>query len=145
MFDVLIGLLGLPKSIFAKVQTKTHDYEAEDSATILMRMPDDADVTASFHWNSKTWAHEFEIVGTEAKVKWDPYDGGKVVKTVGRDIETLELPNADNVHQPLIEDFVKAIQDAKSPMITLGEALKTNILLDAIYKSSSTGKEITLT
>lgn len=144
MFDVLIGLLGLPKSVFAKVQTKTHDYEAEDSATILMRMPDHADVTASFHWNSKTWTHEFEIVGTEAKVKWDPYDGGKVVKTVGRDIETLELPNADNVHQPLIEDFVKAIQGAKSPMITLGEALKTNILLDAIYKSSSTGKEITL-
>lgn len=144
MFDVMIGLLGMPKSVYAKVQTKTHSYEAEDSAAIIMRMPNNADVVASFHWNSKTWTHEFEIVGTEAKIKWYPYDSGKVIKTVGRDTQELDLPNAQNVHQPLIEDFVKAIQNDASPKVTLQEALKTNILLDAVYESSKTDQEISL-
>jgi len=144
MFDVMIGLLGMPKSIYAKVQTKTHDYQVEDSATIIMRMPDNADVIANFHWNSKTWTHEFEIVGTKARIKWHPYDSGKVVKTVGRDIAELDLPNAENVHQPLVENFVKAIQNDTKPKVTLQEALKTNILLDAVYESSETGREVVL-
>ena len=144
MMDVMIGLLGMPSTVYAKVQMKTHDYEVEDSATIIMKMPNNADVIASFHWNSKTWTHEFEIVGTEAKIKWHPYDSGKVVKTVGRDIEELDMANAENVHQPLIEDFVRAIQNDTNPKVTLQEALKTNILLDAIYESSRTGGEISL-
>ena len=144
MFDVMIGLLGMPKTIYANVQTRTHDYEAEDSATIVMRMHDGADVVASFHWNSKTWTHEFEIVGTEAKVKWYPYDSGKVVKTVGRDIAELDLPNAENAHQPLVEDFIEAIQNNRDPKVTLRQAIRTNVLLDAVYQSARTGKEITL-
>ena len=144
MFDVMIGLFGLPRSVYAKVGTKTHEYEVEDSAAIIMKMPNDADVIASFHWNSKTWTHEFEIVGTEVKIKWHPYDSGKVVKTAGRDITELDLPNAENVHQPLVEDFVKAIQNNTNPKVILLEALKTNVLLDAIYESSKIGKEVLL-
>ena len=144
MFDVMIGLLGMPKSVYAKVQTKTHDYDVEDSATIIMKMPDDADVIGSFHWNSRTWTHEFEIVGTEAKIKWHPYDSGKVIKTIGRDIKELDLPNAENIHQPLVEDFVKAIQKDTAPKVTLQEALKTNILLDVVYSSAESGMEVVL-
>lgn len=144
MFDVMVGLLGMPKTVYSKVQTKTHDYEVEDSAAIVMSMPGGADVVASFHWNSKTWTHEFEIVGTEAKIKWHPFDGGKVVKTVGRDIKEIDLPNAENVHLPLVEDFVKAIQNDTEPKVTLQEALKTNVLLDAVYESAATKKEVVL-
>lgn len=144
MFDVMIGLLGMPESVYAKVQTKTHDYEVEDSAVVVMRLADGGDVVASFHWNSKTWTHEFEIVGTEARVKWHPYDSGKVVKTVGRDIEELDLPNADNVHLPLVQNFVDAVVDDKEPLIGLEEASKTNIVIDAVYRSAQAGTEIIL-
>ena len=140
----MIGLLGLPASVYAKVQTNTHDYEAEDSATIIMRMPNKVDVIASFHWNTKVWTHEVEIVGTEAKVKWHPYDAGKVVKTVGRETEELDMPNAENMHQPLVEDFVKAVVNDTEPTVTLEKALKTNILLDAVYESSASGREVIL-
>ena len=37
-----------------------------------MVMPGGAHVTAAFSWSSKTWRHEFEIVGTEAKLDWLP-------------------------------------------------------------------------
>lgn len=142
MFDVLIGLLGMPKSVYAKCSNLVHKWDVEDSVAIIMTMENGAKVIAGFNWNSKTWSHEFEIVGTRAKIKWHPYDSGKVIKTVERDIQELNLPNAENVHSPLIEDFERAIQQEVDPVVTLAEAAKTNILLDAVYASSSSGKEV---
>ena len=142
MFDILIGLFGLPEKVYAKAVTLTHDYTVEDSASAIMTMPGGAQVVCSFNWNSKTWSHEFEIVGTEAKVKWHPYDSDSVVKTVGRDIREIATPNHENAHFPLIEDFVSAVDEARAPAITATEAAKTNLLLDAVYRSARQNTEV---
>jgi len=144
MFDVLIGLFGMPVGVYAKCENLVHRWEVEDSAAIIMKLNNGALVTASFGWNSKTWRHEMEIVGTEAKVDWLPYDTGPVVKTVGRDIRSLDMPNADNVHLPVVEDFVEAVLSDRPPGVTFEEAAKTNILLDAVLQSSAERKEIYL-
>ena len=136
MFDVLIGLLGIPETVTAMTAALDRDWDVEDSSAITMRMPDGALATASFHWNSKTWVHMFEIVGTEAKVLWQPYDSGPVVKTVGREISEIDLPNADNVHVPLVEDFVAAVKEGGKPAVSFAEASKTNRLMDAVYRAS---------
>ena len=144
MFDVMIGLLDLPQTVYAKVETLTHDYAVEDSAVAIMKYDDGPQVIASFNWNSKTWSHEFEIIGTEAKVKWHPYDGPKIIKTVGRDIQEIEIPNHDNVHYPLIEDFVDCVEQGREPRTSVAEAAKTNLLLDAVYESSKLGQEVSV-
>ena len=144
MFDVLIGLFGLPEKVYARVATLTHNYNVEDSAAAIMTMPGGAQVIASFNWNSKTWSHEFEIIGTEAKVKWHPYDSNSVVKTVGRDIKEIETPNHENVHYPLIEDFVSAVEEDRDPKVTAAEAAKTNRLLDALYLSAREKREVSV-
>ena len=142
MFDVMIGLLGMPTHVYARCDNLVNDWDVEDSASILMKMADGAHVTASFNWNSKTWRHEFEIVGTEAKVYWHPYDSGEVVKTVGRQIDTLNLLPDENVHLPIVQDFVAAVRDGRPPACPLDEAAKTNRLLDAIYRSSAENREV---
>jgi predicted dehydrogenase len=144
MFDVLIGLFGMPVKVIAETKTLIHPYEVEDTAAVLMELPGGAPVVAGFCWNSKTWAHEFEIIGTEARLTWSPYDSGKVVKTVGREAEELELPYPANVHRPLVDDFARAVRSGGDPAVPLTEALKTNILLDAVYESSRERKEIRL-
>ena len=142
MFDVLIGLFGLPASVYARCENLVHKWDVEDSAVIVMKMRDGGLVTASFNWNSKTWRHEFEIVGTRAKINWLPYDSGPVVRTVGRQVESLDLPSAENVHVPLVEDFVRAIIEDREPLSSLAEAVKTNLLLDAVYRSSDENREV---
>jgi predicted dehydrogenase len=144
MFDVLIGLLGLPASIWAKTATLTHGYAVEDSCVATLSMADGALGIVSLNWNSRTWSHEFEIVGTEAKLKWHPYDGDTVVKTVGRDVQEIRLPNAPNVHYPLIEDFVSAVLGHREPVVTAQEAEKTNRLVDALYRSAREEREVAL-
>ena len=142
MFDVLTGLFGLPESVMAVTGTLDRDWDVEDSSAILMSLPGGAPVTASFHWNSKTWVHMFEVVGTEAKVLWQPYDSGKVVKTVGREITEIDMPPAANVHKPLIEDFTAAVSKGIKPTVTFAEAAKTNRLIDAIYRASREKREV---
>ena len=142
MFDVLTGLFGLPESVMAMTGKLDRDWDVEDSSAILMRMPGGAPVTASFHWNSKTWVHMFEIVGTEAKILWQPYDSGAVVKTVGREITEIDKPPAANVHKPLIEDFTAAVSKGIKPTVTFAEAAKTNRLIDAIYRASREKREV---
>ena len=144
MFDVLVGLCGLPAQVYARCDNLVHRWDVEDTASILMTMPDGAHVTASFSWAAKAWRHEFEIVGTEAKLDWLPYDTGPVIKTVGRQTELIDLPSAENVHQPIVEDFVQAVLGRRRPACPLAEAAKTNRLLDAIYQSAAEGRTINL-
>jgi predicted dehydrogenase len=136
MFDVLIGLFGMPASVYARCENLVHQWDVEDCASLVMQLRNGAQVTASFHWNSKTWRHELEIVGTEAKVYWHPYDSGQVVRTVGRQVDTLDLRPHANVHMPLVEDFVRAVVGNHLPACPLSEAAKTNVLLDAVYRSA---------
>jgi len=141
MFDVLIGLFGLPERVSAMVAAQDRDWDVEDGSAIIMRFPGGALATAAIHWNSKTWNHAFEIVGTEARALWQPYDNGKMIVAIGRDTEEIQLQPAENVHLPLIEDFVAAVRERRSPAITLAEAAKTNRLLDAVYQSAREGRE----
>lgn len=136
MFDLLIDAFGMPTAVQARVERLTHLYGVEDSAVMTMKLACGAQADASFHWNSRTWSHEFEVVGTEAKVKWHPYDAGPVQLTVGRETKSLELPGADNVHAPLIADFVDAVESGHPPAITPEQGLLTNRLLDAVYRSA---------
>lgn len=144
MLDMMVGLFGLPASVFAKVDNLVHKWDVEDSATALMSFAGGARAVADFRWNAKPWAHEFEIVGTEASLRWIPCDTGKVVKTVGGKVCKYDMPSADNVHLPLVEDFVGAVREDRPVRIGLAEAAKTNIVIDAIYQSSRTGKEVRL-
>jgi 1,5-anhydro-D-fructose reductase (1,5-anhydro-D-mannitol-forming) len=144
MFDVLIGLLGLPETVFAKAESLVQPYAVEDSSVAILTMPGGAQVLASFHWCTRTWSHEFEIVGTEAKVKWHPYDGDSVIRTVGRDTAEVATPHEENVHAPLIADFVAAVMEDRAPAVTAAEAAKTNAVVDALYRSARERREVAL-
>jgi len=145
MFDQLIGLFGMPMTVYAKCDTLAQDYAVEDSASMVMTMRDGAHVTANVGWHSQTWRHEVEVVGTAGKVLWSPADTGKVQLTIGRDTQELDLPNAANVHQPLVDDFVAAVREGRAPAVTVAQALLTNQLLDAVYHSSRERREVGVT
>ena len=97
---------------------------------------------ACFGWSAGAGRHDFEIVGTEAKLLWDSRESGPVVTTARREVTHLDLPNADNAHLPLVQDFVDAALGGREPVCSLREAVKTNVLMDAIYASAAAGCEV---
>lgn len=54
------------------------------------------------------------------------------------------MSNSANFHLPLAQDFVDAVLDHTVPMCPVAEAAKTNLILDAIYRSAAEGREITI-
>jgi 1,5-anhydro-D-fructose reductase (1,5-anhydro-D-mannitol-forming) len=145
MFDVMIGLFGLPETVYAQCANLVHRWDVEDSAVVTMRLRGGGLAQSRIYWNARTWQHEFEIVGTEARIQWSPYDNGPVIKTVGSRSEKVDLPSAENVHLPLVQDFVKGILTNRGPQASVVEACQANLLLDAIYQSACSGQEVKVT
>jgi predicted dehydrogenase len=150
--DMLVELLGMPRSVSALMSTQTHDYEVEDSCSLLMELQNGAHCSASFYWNSKVWSDEFIILGTNGKITLNPCDGDSIeleltpsrMKGMGKEVTTVMKFNAANVHAPLVDDFAKAVLEGREPKISGSEGYKTNRILAAIEKSSLTGTKIIL-
>lgn len=150
--DMMVDLAGMPKSVCSIMDTLTHDYEVEDSCSVVMKLENGAHCLASFNWNSKVWADEFEILGTEGKIKLIPCDSEnieiqlppRVSKSLGKESTQVMFFNHKNVHYPLVEDFACALSEGRNPVVTGKEGLKTNKIIAAMEESSRNGKEIKL-
>ena len=146
-FDLLSDLIGNPVSVFGKMDTLTHEYEVEDSCSAILEMENGAHCLASFNWNSKVWSDEFEILGTKGKIIMDPCDSdslivrlnNRVLKGMGKEETSISMSNHPNVHFPLVDDFVKAIQKDTEPKVTGEKAIWANRILSAIEKSAISG------
>jgi 1,5-anhydro-D-fructose reductase (1,5-anhydro-D-mannitol-forming) len=148
--DMLVDLLGMPVSVYGLMDTLTHGYEVEDSCSALLEMPNGAHCIASFNWNSRIWADEFVILGTNGEIIMDPCDSDRltvrmnprVIRGLGREETTISRPNHPNVHYPLIDDFARSIIENREPRISGAEAYKTNRILNAIERSAEAGRKV---
>ena len=144
LLDVMIALFGMPRSVYALIDTLVHDYDVEDVATLLMRLPDGGHVTSTHTWCTPTGPYAMDILGSEGRLTWSSYDAGEVTLTTDGHAQVVDLPPATNVHEPLVADFVGAVRDGRSPVCPLGAALMTNQLMDAAYASAATGEPVAL-
>jgi len=136
--DLLVDLLGQPEELAAFASCRHHGWDVEDACAILMRMKGGAYATAHVCGNTKPPRDEFEIVGAEGWIHL-PQLGERLVVTRTESKEERTMPLADNVHAPLIEDFVSAALDG-TPLRCSGEdGAKTTRILDAAYRSAESG------
>jgi predicted dehydrogenase len=142
MLDLIVGLFGQARSVYALCDTLVQGYDVEDSASLLLTLNNGAHVSAHFGWNTRTWCHEFEVVGSEARVLWRPADTGDLIITRGRDTTNLPCPSHDNVHLPLVQDFNEAVASGRAPACPVDDAVRTNRLLDAVYQSAQQGRPV---
>jgi predicted dehydrogenase len=83
-----------------------------------------------------------DLLGTEAGISLFP---ARLLRNVADGFETVQLHVR---HTPFTENrvhhFVNCILDSKKPVVALEESLKTQQILDAIYLSAASGKEVRL-
>lgn len=148
--DLLIDLLGMPTSVSALMDTITHDYEVEDSCSLLIEFKNKAHGLASFNWNSKVWADEIEILGTKGKITLNPCDSGNIelwensqkIKGMGKQFTIVSIPNHGNVHSPLIEDFTNSIMTGTQHKVTGLDGLNVNKILYAAEQAVKYGQKV---
>jgi predicted dehydrogenase len=148
VFDILVGLFGLPATAMACCGAFHANLDVEDWAAVILRLPNGAPFNLNFNWNSNAPVrHDFEMLGSEGRIAWPawpPHGDGPVIVRRGGTTHEQNVANSANFHLPLVQDFVAAVLNHTAPMCPLTEAAKTNLILDAIYRSASEGREVAI-
>lgn len=113
--DVLNFLFGQPQRVTAQLSNVVHHYPVEDNATVMIEYPDGIRGIVDVRWHSKIARDECRIRGAEGEIEMSPLNGPDLVWPGGRE----NLPAHPNLHYPMIENFVDAVE-GKSELLSSG-------------------------
>jgi 1,5-anhydro-D-fructose reductase (1,5-anhydro-D-mannitol-forming) len=114
--DVLNYLFGQPGRVTAQLSNAVHHYAVEDNATVMIEYAGGVRGIVDVRWNSKIKRDECRIRGTDGEMEMTPLNGPELVYPGGRE----QLPVHVNVHLPLIENFVDAVE-GKAELLASGK------------------------
>ena len=104
--DVLNFLFGKPLRVTGQLSNVVHHYAVEDNATVMIEYENGVRGIVDVRWNSKIKRDECRIRGTEGEIEMSPLNGPDLIYPGGSE----NLPAHPNLHFPLIENFVDAVE-----------------------------------
>ena len=130
--DAINFLLGKPVRATGSRSNAVHQLGVEDSATVLMDYAGGARGVVDMRGNSRVVRDQFRVMGTEGEINLDPLNGPALrLKTTSVSRDEF-LPAHENVHFPLVENFVQAVLDG-APLACPGdEAILTDWVTAAV-------------
>jgi len=140
-----IGSRGLGEMEWGKSEVDPgHRFDVDDYSTALIKLKSGRSVIFEASWAGFHVCEGREIgvdlFGSHAGLSLFP---AKLLRPI---IDGWETVQPNGLRTPAPEDrlhhFVNCVLDGKKPLITLEESLKVQEILDAIYQSSATGKEV---
>ncbi|MBE7561175.1 Gfo/Idh/MocA family oxidoreductase [bacterium] len=142
--DLLAYLFGAPERVGAALTPSSAGWPVEEAATVLLRLPGGVRGVVEAAWNASAPRDLFQIDASQGAVRCDPLNGDAyLVSRQGREERhKVDFPN--NVHAPLVADFVEAILFEREP-ICPGEAgtIATRVI-EAAYQSAAERRFIPL-
>lgn len=117
--DLMNYLFGKPCRVSAHLSTLVQPIAAEDNATVLIEYESGVRGVVDVRWHSRVARDEFRIRGTDGELDLSPLNGPLLAGPGGEE----QLPAADNLHYPCVEDFVNAVLYRTPPRSTAATAL----------------------
>jgi 1,5-anhydro-D-fructose reductase (1,5-anhydro-D-mannitol-forming) len=114
--DVLNFLFGQPLRAAGQLSNVVHHYAVEDNATVMIEYGNGVRAIVDVRWHSKVLRDECRIRGTDGEMEMSPLNGPELVYPGGREV----LPAHENLHYPMIENFVDAVEN-KETLLSSGE------------------------
>jgi len=137
--DVLNFLFGAPVSVMAEAGTQIQDYAVEDSATVLMQYSSGMRSVLDVRWNSRVERDELCVIGTEGEADLTPLNGPSLTVRLSGRSWSEELPAHQNLHYPMVANFVRAVLDGE-PLVSTGRtAIETDRVISAALRSVESG------
>jgi len=131
--DVLNFLFGQPRRATGYLSNVVHHYAVEDNATVMIDYAGGVRGIVDVRWHSKVRRDECRIRGTEGEMELSPLNGPDLIYPGGRE----NLPPHANLHYPLIENFVDAVE-GKAPLLASGaQAFWTDWITERARKNGA--------
>jgi predicted dehydrogenase len=113
--DVLNFLFGRPQRVTGQLSNVVHHYAVEDNATVMIEYESGVRGLVDVRWHSKVNRDECRIRGTEGEIELSPLNGPDLVYPGVRE----SLPPHDNLHYPMLKNFVDAVEGT-APLLSSG-------------------------
>jgi 1,5-anhydro-D-fructose reductase (1,5-anhydro-D-mannitol-forming) len=113
--DVLNFLFGQPLRAAGQLSNVVHHYAVEDNATVMIEYAGGVRGMVDVRWHSKIGRDECRIRGTDGEMELSPLNGPELVYPGGHE----NLPPHSNLHYPMIENFVDAVE-GKAALLSSG-------------------------
>ena len=122
-------------------------FDVDDFATALIKFENELTVTLDVSWaihQKDGNRHDVHVFGTEGGASLFPgelYHYGETPGNKDYQVETPK-PQVDLKHENRFHNFINAILGKEEPLVKVEEALAVQRILDGIYASCETGKEV---
>jgi 1,5-anhydro-D-fructose reductase (1,5-anhydro-D-mannitol-forming) len=113
--DVANFFFGQPQRATGHLSNAVHQHAVEDNATVMIDYAGGVRAIVDVRWHSKVKRDECRIRGTQGEMELSPLNGPDLIYPGGRE----NLPVHQNVHLPIIENFVDAVL-GKAPLFSSG-------------------------
>ena len=146
--DLVRYILGDVKEVFAIVDTISDlEINSDDAAFLTLRMKDDSLVHINFDLSARAPRVNFEIICSNGTVIWDRAEHKIKIFNSADDKWLIEKYNKNDMlkmYDKQAEHFIKCISKEETSEIDLNDAIKTQKVIDAAFKSSESGKLISI-
>lgn len=118
--DVLNFLFGQPTRAAGQRSNVVHHYAVEDNATVMIEYAGGVRGIVDVRWHSKIARDECRIRGTEGEMELSPLNGPELIySNFGKPTVRETLPPHANLHYPMLENFVDALE-GKAALLSSG-------------------------
>ena len=131
--DAFNFLFGEPVRAVGMLSNVVHRLQVEDCATVLVEYANEVRGVIDVRWNSRVVRDQFRVIGIEGEMNLDPLSG-PALRYGGKD---EMLPVHQNVHYPLVENFVNAVLDGAPLACPADEAIRTDWVTSLVCGSDT--------
>ena len=131
--EVLQNLFGKIKTIQSQLFNLQFRREVEDTAFVSLLFENDVQAIIKVSNAVYEPKDTLDIFGTCGTISIPVLNEGKITIITKEGSRTEECPPHKNLHQPLIEDFARAILDDREPTVNGKIGKEVSVVLDSIY------------
>ena len=134
--DIFYFLMGEVEKISGLTDAVFFNRKVEDTATLVMKFKNGAHGILNVSHAVLKPSDTFSVMGSKGSVEAEVLNSGELAITIGETVEKVELPPHKNLHQPLIEDFSKAILENREPAVTGETGYYTSLIMERAYQTN---------
>jgi predicted dehydrogenase len=131
--EVLVNLFGDVKAVKGLAGNVIFEREVEDTACALIQFGRGTLAVLSVTHGAREPQDTLEIFGSEGSVRIDALNEGRLSVTTKDGTSSERHPPHANLHQPLIDDFTRAVIEGRPPRVDGRTGQKVSEILEQIY------------
>jgi predicted dehydrogenase len=138
--DLIRYLLGDAASVSAQCSSQASGFETEDTIVVQLETIEHALVSLSITLQSPINTNEFDISGTEGRLRAASLANGQLIlNRAGREPEIMSLPRSRFAHAEFIAELVNRLRSDQPVPVPGEEAVAVWRIMEAAYRSCETG------